>query len=267
MSVQPQTNYRLALLLSHLRALTHPDAHPAWPRSTLPVSETIVNVNLIRLKRHSGGDVEAALSGLRDYFVSLMSIVAAQGGTLRFIGLAPTIRGGNAAASHNLREFGTAAAVANPWDVVALVEYPSLRHYRAVIESEAFLAIRPQRRNAVDKSVLFASRAVDSQGSAAKWDAISQLRFGAHCRFALSAAASEGIRDEVTLFKGVGVSMLVGEAGHASFNHFTLSHDGGVKSTESQGDAVSTALPLRSIPVKSLSTLSVSDLKELLEGA
>lgn len=276
--------YRLALLRSHLDANTN--AFDKMFFSGVP-DRVLVNVNLVQLRRDSAdaavgfavqrsraaksvaparGGVERSAALLRDYFVGLTDVIERQNGRLLYLGMVLSPPPGHPQPPPRLEQGDDAAAdapnesegdVNSVWDAVAFVVYPSLGHYAQVLRQPHFEKIKPLRRAAVQRSVLFAcsstSRAIErflAQTTTTTTESTSAVphRLSAD-RTAVAPGVAPGTRAVLCIQRGAcviggggdlrswppqaeppvaclqlrGDLLLVGEAAHASWRQFTLS--------------------------------------------
>ena len=171
----------------------------------------IVNVNLISLHGRTEEDLAESARALLKYWRDLGKLVASSGGRALCL-------------TYVARSEGPQAHL-HPWDLVSLVYYPSLGHYRNIMEADAFLTIKHLRRASVKQSVLYAAALA---GPLAELERIVTNR-----PFAVDVRLNNATMvDNDTETVGLqGIVLLVGNASYFPWKHFVVSSSGSASPT------------------------------------
>lgn len=196
--------------------------------ATLTKDLPIVNVNLITFKADGANGATAAaaaplptsssdatslrtrpLSSAQEsflhYWVALTQMIDEVGGRVIFAAEVESVLG--------------SAAPIHGWQCVAFVFYPSIEHYRRVIERDQFLQIKHLRRAAVDKSVLYTSIAVDPEHAADALAAFERAELQPTSTLDITTDQHFAERHGYHL---KGVAQLVGDAGYTPWRFFRI---------------------------------------------
>ena len=197
--------------------------------ATLTKDSPIVNANLLSF-RPEPSDVSSAKpstsatassNGERELTEAQRSFLA------YWVALTQMIRdvGGRVILAAEVESVVGSAAQLHGWQCVAFVFYPSMAHYRKVIERDQFLQIKHLRRAAVNRSVLYTTVAVNPAEIEAAVSAFERAD-------ALHTATLDITTDlrfaEQHGYHLKGVTQLVGDAGYNPWRFFRIRSGGEV---------------------------------------
>ena len=176
--------------------------------SSLAAEGPIYNVNLLSFRGAEGPEREKSLGLLLEYWIALGAIIETKAeGQILLLG---EVR----------RVCGDATAALHPWQAIAIVRYPSLRHYHRVIQEDAFLQIKHLRRASLQRSVLYATT-MDDKSSL---EQLLALNKASEVRMTIGMTKLER-KDEHGAVALTGAALLVGEAGYVPWRYFSFSID------------------------------------------